>query len=89
MKKIFLAAVTEENKKYYSFVIPIRTGENIKPILERYKNTPVFHLCESRKQADDLVIFWNKCYKNNGTYLFDSPSFNRGAPADEGRENIE
>ena len=75
MKKIFLAAITEENGKNYAFIVPIRTGENIKPILERYKNTPVFHLCESRKQADDLVITWNEAYKNNGSYMFDSPSF--------------
>lgn len=75
MKRIFIAAQTEENGKFYAFVIPIRTGENIKPILERYKNTEVFHLCESRKQADDLVIFWNESYKSNGTYLFDSPLF--------------
>lgn len=71
MKNIFFAAITEENGKFYSFVVPVRTGENIKPILERYKNIPVLHLCESRKQADDLVTDWNEGYKANGKYIFD------------------
>lgn len=70
MKKIFIAAVTEENEKFCAFVIPIQTGENLKPILERYKNTVIFHLCESRKQADDTVINWNNQYKQNKTYMF-------------------
>ena len=75
MKKVYIAAITEEDNKNYSFVIPIQAGQNIKPILERYNNCPVFHLCETRKQADDLVILWNKAYKNNGTYMFDTPLF--------------
>ena len=70
MKKIYLAAICEENEKYYPFVIPIQAGQNIKPILERYNNCPVFHLCETRKQADDLVISWRAEYKNNGSYMF-------------------
>ena len=71
MKKIFIAAQTVKDEKNYAFVIPIKTGENLNPILSRYANTPVFCLCESRKQADDLVIMWNQSFKSNGTYMFD------------------
>lgn len=74
MKKIFIAAIEEENGKYYSFVIPIKTGENIKPILEEYKNVLVMHLCESRKQADDLVTTWNAAYRAYGRYMFEGES---------------
>ena len=75
MKRIYIAAVAEEDNKYYAFVIPIQTGNNIKSILERYKDTIIWHLCESRKQADECVTLWNKNYKANGIYMFDSPKF--------------
>lgn len=74
MKRIFLAVLTEENGKYYAFVLAIRTGENIKPFINRY-NADIFHLCESRKQAAKIVTSWNALHKVNGTYLFDYPAF--------------
>lgn len=74
MKKIHLAIEIKENGKYYAFAETIRTGENIKPFIERY-NADIFHLCETRKQAEDLVTRWTALYKANGTYLFDTPVF--------------
>lgn len=74
MKKIYIAIQVEENEKYYAFAETIRTGENLKPFIERY-NANVFHLCESRKQAEELIIRWNATYKANNNYLFDNPSF--------------
>lgn len=70
MKSIFLVLTVDINEKHYSFVEVLRVGQNIKPLLERYQNIDCWHLCESRKQADELAIFWNNCYKNNGTYLY-------------------
>lgn len=70
MKNIYIVLNQHENNKNFAFVEVMHTGQNIKPILERYKNADIWHLCETRKQADDLAQFWNRCYKNNGTYLF-------------------
>ena len=70
MKSIFLTVVIQENGKNFAFVEVFRCGQNIKPMIERYKNAHIWHLCESRKQADNLAQFWNDCYKNNGTYLY-------------------
>lgn len=74
MKKIYIAIQVEEKGKYYAFAESIRTGENLKPFIERY-NANIFHLCESRKQAEELVIRWNATYKANNNYLFDNSSF--------------
>lgn len=74
MKKIYVVIQAEDNGKYYAFADAIRTGENLKPFIERY-NADVFHLCESRKQAEELVIRWNATFKANNTYLFDYPLF--------------
>ena len=71
MKKIYIVIQIEENKKYCAFSDAIRTGENLKPHIERYKNANVFHLCENRKQAEELALRWNATYKANNQYLFD------------------
>lgn len=69
MKKIFIAVVYEEKGKYFPYGIPIKSGQNIKPILEQ-TNTKAWHLCESRKQMDDMIQNWREQYKANGTYLY-------------------
>lgn len=74
MKKIYVAIQAEDNGKYYAFADAIRTGENLKPFIERY-NANIFHLCENRKHAEELVIRWNAVFKANGEYLFDDTLF--------------
>ncbi len=71
MKKIYIVIRTEENGKCYAFVNAIRVGENLKPFIKRHKNADIFHLCESRKQAEEIATRWNATYKANKTYLFD------------------
>lgn len=71
MKKIYIAIQVEENQKYYAFADAIRTGENLKPFIKRYPNAVTLHLCESRKQAEEIAIQWNETAKNNKQYLFD------------------
>lgn len=75
MKKIYIAISITENGKHYAFAETIRTGENLLNHFERYKNADVFHLCETRKEAEETVIRWNAVYKANGCYLFDDPKF--------------
>ena len=70
MKNIFVVVVTEEDGKYYAIADTIHTGQNIIPIMQRYKDAVIIHLCETRRQADDLAFAWNNDYKRNGTYLF-------------------
>ena len=71
MKKIYIAIQVEENQKYYAFADAIRIGENLKPFIKRYPNAVTLHLCENRKQAEEIAAQWNKTAKNNKQYLFD------------------
>jgi hypothetical protein len=71
MKKIYIAIQVEEDKKYYTFADTIRTGEDLKSFIKRYPNAVALHLCESRKQAEEIAIQWNEISKNNKQYLFD------------------
>ena len=76
-KSIYLAATSEENGKYYSYVIKTYKNYNLLTELEAHKRNNLIHanICNSKKEAYRLVEFWNNCYKENGTYLFYTPSF--------------
>lgn len=69
MKMIFVVFVISENGKRFAMADTIRTGENLLSHIRKY-NCEVVHLCESRKQAEQLAIEWNKTYKTNGTSLY-------------------
>ena len=69
MKMIFVVFSIIQDGKRYAIADTIRTGENLKSHLNRY-NCDVCHLCESRKQAEQIAAVWNESYKANGTSLF-------------------
>lgn len=69
MKMIFVVFSVEQNGKYYAFADTIRTGENLKSHMSRY-NGDICHLCESRKQAEEIALAWNAAYKKNNTNLY-------------------
>ena len=41
---------------------------NIKGILHA-------NICDTKKEAERIVEQWNESYKQNGTYMFDTPNF--------------
>lgn len=69
MKMIFVVFSIEQNGKRYAIADTIRTGENLKSFIDRYK-CDVCHLCESRREAEALARVWNESYKANGTNLY-------------------
>lgn len=69
MKMIFVVVVVTANGKHYAHADTIATGNNLVPILKRY-NADICHLCESRREADELARKWNEAYRRNGTILF-------------------
>lgn len=68
MKMIFVVFSQEQNGKYFAVADTIRTGENLIAYCRRY-NSNICHLCESRKQAEQIAREWNESYKRNGTNL--------------------
>jgi len=68
MKRIFVVFSQEQNGKYFAVADTIRTGENLIAYCRRY-NSNICHLCESRKQAEQIALEWNESYKRNGTNL--------------------
>lgn len=68
MKMIFVVFQQEQNGKYFAVADTIRTGYNLTAFIQRY-NSKVCHLCESRKQAEEIAAAWNESYRANGTNL--------------------
>jgi len=69
MKSIFVVIDKEQDGKHFAFAETICTGENLVPFIERYKPC-ICHLCETRKQAEEIALHWNETYRQNGTNLY-------------------
>lgn len=69
----FWTAVTEEeNGRYCSYVMPFTEYDNVLFVLrgDKLKHANVF---STKKRACEVANYWNECYKQNGTYMFDTP----------------
>ncbi len=91
MKYFYIAVTVEQDKNesifteranetpergLYAYCIRCTENDNIKAVLERIGGLIHANICPTKKQAQNTVIFWNFCYRENGTYLFDdAPRF--------------
>ena len=54
----------------YAFVEVFKAGENLVRKLDIIGGLVSATICETRKQADDLVSDWNRAFRENGIYAF-------------------
>ncbi len=69
-KRKFIAAEVEENGKYYAYVIPVTNSDNLIHKL-KVRGIVAANLCDSKREAGEIVTAWNEAHKANGTYMFD------------------
>jgi hypothetical protein len=74
-KYFWLALCIKEQKWFYSYAMRVSESDNIANRLSRIEGVISANIMQTKKQAFETVRFWNECYKQNGTYLFDSPAF--------------
>lgn len=74
MKKRYIAVTIEENRKYYSYVLPVYESDNLLSKL-KIKNISTATMCSTKKHAAELVTLWNEIYKQEKRFLFDTPLF--------------
>lgn len=74
MKKYYIAITIKENEKYYSYVLPVYESDNLLSKL-KIKNIYNAMICSTKKHAGEIITAWNETYKNNESYLFDTPNF--------------
>lgn len=82
LEKNTFYALQERNKttgKLYAYMQKVSNYTNL---LYAFKNCTSgcelisVNACDTKKQAQELVEFWNQCAKDNGRYMFDgSPLF--------------
>lgn len=70
MKNFYFACSKTENGRCYAWVLKIPENHNIiKRILPDHPD--VLHPCHTKRDAEQIVNYWNACYKVNNYYLFD------------------
>lgn len=74
-KNIFLALTVEENGKFYSWAYKTPSRNNLCSVLDGFANLITANVCDSFREAKEIVSAWNDAYRTNGTYLFDDISF--------------
>lgn len=74
MKYYWIAAQIKENGKNYAYALRVSTSDNLVSKLSR-ESIVAANICESKKQAAEIVTAWNEGYKENGSYMFADPAF--------------
>lgn len=75
----YIVVQIQENGKYYAYVIRATGADNLLSKLA-IKNIVTANICPTRKAARALADFWNDCYKQNKTFLFDTMPDGSPAP---------
>lgn len=75
MKYFWLVITIQEQGKYYAYAQRISTSNDIKSFLERIKGLLHANITPTKKEALNIAKCWNDSYRQNGTYLFSSPTF--------------
>lgn len=72
MKKFYYVISEEKGGKHFAFADAIANCNNLITFFKnRYPNATIIHACESRREAENIAIEWNRTYQKNGMYLFD------------------
>lgn len=70
MKETYFAATVERNGRFASLVLSVENGTNMLLRLQNTQGLTFITPCDSKRQADALVYFWNESHKKNGVYLY-------------------
>lgn len=71
---LYIAITVSENRKYYSYMIKHNNSNNLLNVA-KIKGILSANICDTKKEAERIVEQWNESYKQNGTYMFDTPQF--------------
>lgn len=67
MKYHYIAISTRTNNKNFAYVLRVAKSDNLIFSLQ-IPGITAANICSTKKEAEKVVEFWNKCYKNNKTY---------------------
>lgn len=67
MKYHYIAISTRTNNKNFASVLRVSSSDNLLFSLQIPGITSA-NICSTKKEAENVVDFWNKYYKTNKTY---------------------
>ena len=67
MKYHYIAISTLINGKNFASVLRVSKSDNLLFSLQ-IPGITAANICSTKKEAENVVDFWNKCYKTNKTY---------------------
>ena len=73
-KNSYIVVTIEESGKYYTYIVKHNNSKNLLYIAN-IKGILHANICDTKKEAKRIVECWNESYKQNGTYMFDTPKF--------------
>lgn len=67
MKYHYIAISTRTNNKNFASVLRVSSSDNLLFSLQ-VPGITYAEICNTKKEAENVVSFWNMCYKTNKTY---------------------
>lgn len=69
-KTLYIVVDVSENSKNYAYMLKTSACNNLVSLLS-IPGIRSANVCDTKKQAAEIVAAWNAAYKENGTYMFD------------------
>lgn len=69
MKNKYIAVQTKEKNLYSAYVLKVTTADNLISAL-KIKGILSANICNTRKEALELVNVWNQGFKDKGVLLY-------------------
>ena len=66
----YIAVTIEVNGKFYAHGVKVSYNDNVASKLD-IKGLKFANICKTKKDMNELVDFWNKCYEANGSNLYE------------------
>lgn len=67
MKSHYIAISVKQDGKNYASVLKVSGADNLLFSLQ-IPGITAANICGTKKEAEKIVDFWNKCYKKNKTF---------------------
>lgn len=67
MKNHYIAISVKQDGKNYASVLKVSGADNLLFSLQ-IPGITAANICVTKKEAEKIVDFWNKCYKKNKTF---------------------
>ena len=67
MKNHYIAISVKQDGKNYASVLKVSGADNLLFSLQ-IPGITAANICGTKKEAEKIVDFWNKCYKKNKTF---------------------